>query len=56
MNSFCLNRRAVAKMKAIEEDKEVLHRTPTGRIPAIKRPYTCKYATIVQFQYCATQW
>ena len=43
-------------MKAIEEDKEVLHRTPTGRIPAIKRPYTCKYATIVQFQYCATQW
>ena len=30
-------------MKAIEEDKEILHRTPTGRIPAIKRPYSCKY-------------
>ena len=42
MNSFCLGRRAVAKMKAIEEDKEILHRTPTGRIPAIKRPYSCK--------------
>ena len=37
-----LNRRAVAKMKAIEEDKEILHRTPTGRVPAIKRPYSCK--------------
>ena len=30
-------------MKAIEEDREILHRTPTGRIPAIKRPYSCKY-------------
>merc|ERR1719264_1564909 len=29
-------------MKAIEEDREILHRTPTGRIPAIKRPYSCK--------------
>ena len=30
-------------MKAIEEDREILHRTPTGRIPAFKRPYSCKY-------------
>ena len=36
-------------MKAIEEDKEVLHRTPTGRIPAIKRPYTCKYVVECHF-------
>lgn len=36
-------------MKAIEEDKEILHRTPTGRIPAIKRPYSCKYVVWMVF-------
>ena len=49
LSSFCPCRRAVAKMKAIEEDKEILHRTPTGRIPAIKRPYSCKYVVWMVF-------